>query len=294
MAESGLVDARGTGVPRKGRPRRWPLTWRKWVLSSRPRKRLFRKWERWHRARTQKPYVLPSFRYLLSFPRSGSHLVRYIIESVTGYPTLGAREGFLPRHTNIWTDTPIHVKVPVTLASNRAIAIKRHWMLDTDETSAPIVAIVRRPDEAIISHVGVEFARENASKVVDDFVVLCRSVDEWPSHTSLHWFEEFTSSDPETFRKAFARLLQDLGVANFNEPLDRFVDHRDQHNERAFATLERPAQSAAIPWGEPHVRHVADDLRSRLQEASDTSPTLRTITERYFGVTRTKPKSRQT
>jgi hypothetical protein len=200
----------------------------------------------------------------------------------------------MPRHTNFWIDTPIHVKVPLKMASNRAIAIKRHEMQSTDVTSAPIVAIVRRPDEAIISHVGVEFARANATKIVDDFVGLCQSVDEWPSHTSLHWFEEFTSSDPETFRNSVAHLLQELGVANFDTPLDRFVDYRELHNKRAFATLERPSQSAAISWDAPDVRRVTDELRSRLLEASVMSPTLRTITERYFGVTPSKLKSRQT
>ena len=294
MPESVFLDARGTGIPSKGTPRTWPIKWRKWILSSRPRKRLFRKWERWHRARTQTPRVLPSFRYLLSFPRSGNHLVRYIIESITGYPTLGAREGFMPRHTNFWIDTPIHVKVPIKVASNRAIAIKRHEMQSTDETSSPLVAIVRRPDVAIVSHVGVDFARENAAQVVDDFVALCRSVDEWPSDTSLHWFEEFTSPDTETFRKAVTHLLQALGVANFEEPLDRFVEYRDVHIKRAFAALERPSQSIVISWDEPDVRHVTDNLRLRLQEASVTSPTLRTITGRYFGETRSKLKSRQT
>lgn len=282
MRETTFVDARGTGIPGNGRPRTWSIRWRKWVLSSQHRKRVFRKWERAHRGRTQTPRVLPTFGYLLSFPRSGNHLVRYIIESITGYPTLGAREGFLASHTNLWIDTPIHVKVPIKMASNHAIAIKRHEMESTDDTSAPILAIVRRPDLAIVSHVGVEFAGANMAQVVDDFVALCQSVDRWPSHTSLHWFEEFTSPDPETFHKAATHLLQALGVGSFDEPLARFADYREVHNKRAMATLERPSRSAAILWDEPGVSRVTDELRLCLKKASVTSPTLRTITERYF------------
>ncbi len=294
MRESTLVDARGTGIPGTGRPRKWPIRWRKWILSSRPRKRLYRKWEIAHRARTQRPRVVPSFRYLLSFPRSGNHLVRYIIESVTGYPTLGAREGFEPRHTNLWIDTPINVKVPIKMASRRAIAIKRHEMQSTDHHSAPLIAIVRRPDHAIISHVGLEFARQNSAQVVDDFAALCRSVDEWPSQTSLHWFEDFTSSDTETFREAASHLLRALGVSHFDQPLRQFIANREAHNRRAFSSLERPSRSVAIKWNNPDVREVSDELSLRLHAVSASSPTLRAVMERYFGETRSKLKSRQT
>ena len=294
MRECTLVDARGTGIPGTGRPRTWNIRWRKWILSSRPRKRVFRKWEIAHRARTHRPRVLPTFRNLLSFPRSGNHLVRYIIESVTGYPTLGAREGFEPRHTNLWIDTPISVKVPMKMASREAIAIKRHEMQSTDHNSAPLIAIVRRPDHAIISHVGLDFARKNSARVVDDFTALCRSVDEWPSHTSLHWFEDFTSPDTETFREAVCHLLHSLGVCHFDQPLRQFVANREAHNRRAFASLERPSRSVAMEWNDSDVREVSDVLSRRLQELSATSPTLRVITQRYFGETRSKLKSRQT
>lgn len=283
MRDTRLIVARGTGVPASGRKRTWPLRWRRWILESPTQKHWFRKWERRRRARFSRSRALPNFAYLLSFPRSGSHLVRYVIESVTGYPTLGAREGFTPSNTILWIDTPIYVKVPIKMASRSAIAIKRHRMNKTDINSAPIVAVIRRPDQAIVSHVGLDFAMNNVQESVNDFVALCQTVDAWPSQTSLHWYEDMTSSDSTTFRAATSRLLDSLSVVEYGTALDNFLNNRDAHNRRALASLERPPQSDAFAWDEPRVRAVTQEIISRLTEASGSSPTLSEIVTRYFG-----------
>jgi hypothetical protein len=210
-------------------------------------------------------------------------LVRYVIESVAGYPTLGAREGFTPSNTSLWIDTPIYFTVPITMVGRSAIAIKRHRMFKSDVKSAPIVAIIRRPDQAIVSHVGLDSAMNNVQESVNDFIALCQTVDAWPSPTSLHWYEDMTSSDSTTFRAATSRLLDALSLVDYGTALDNFLNNREAHNRWALASLKRPPQSDSIPWDEPRVRALTQELITRLTEASGSSPTLSEIVTHYFG-----------
>jgi len=87
--------------------------------------------------------------WILSYPRSGNHLVRYMIEFMTKQATLGCRG-------NESIDTPIRDRSGVMYlrdVSNTPIARKAHAAVEIDVMNArSIILILRNPVDAVISH----------------------------------------------------------------------------------------------------------------------------------------------
>jgi hypothetical protein len=90
--------------------------------------------------------------YLVSFPRSGNHAVRYAIESLSRRPTLGANDHerlVPPRGLH---DLPLFLRDPLlnVLAAD-PVLVKRHWLRPFDVVDR-LVYLRRDPAEAILSH----------------------------------------------------------------------------------------------------------------------------------------------
>lgn len=82
---------------------------------------------------------------ILSYPRSGNHFTRYIIEFLTERPTLGLTS----------QDGPIHErsgpKLLPNITNNNPIAVKKHWASDIKSNADSLILILRNPVEAILS-----------------------------------------------------------------------------------------------------------------------------------------------
>ncbi len=82
---------------------------------------------------------------ILSYPRSGNHFIRYIIELLTERPTLGLTS----------QDGPIHErhgpKLLPDITNNDPIAVKTHWTSDIKFNADSLILILRNPVEAILS-----------------------------------------------------------------------------------------------------------------------------------------------
>jgi len=86
--------------------------------------------------------------WLLSYPRSGSHLLRYFIELMTQRPTLGCRGN--PQ------DTPIckrrGIKLLKDVSKQNPIAQKAHWVSEMSLSPQDgLIMIIRYPIDALIS-----------------------------------------------------------------------------------------------------------------------------------------------
>ena len=84
---------------------------------------------------------------LFSYPRSGNTWVRYIIEVLTGRPTLGTPD-------NLLNDPPIWARfqgLPVNSMGD-PVALKRHTLIQIDEEdrTRPLIVVVRNYKESII------------------------------------------------------------------------------------------------------------------------------------------------
>lgn len=118
---------------------------------------------------------------LLSYPRSGNHLMRFLVEYATGRPTLSAvdHERFaIPFGLH---DLPIFLKVTdITVQKSSPILIKRHDILPEDIFTKSVL-LVRNPVEAILSHL----------REVDDEAFEARAGDELRSfRRNVEWFDQ--------------------------------------------------------------------------------------------------------
>lgn len=209
--------------------------------------------------------------------------MRYIVESLSGYSTLGDRDGFGSENTSLWIDTPIRLAVRIPRVKRTAILVKRHRMREHDARSATLFFLVRDPRRAIVSHMHQALHRPAAvQKKIDAFVELCRVVDSWPARVVPLFYEDFVSEDADTFRTAVTTLMQELDVVGFEPALERFIRHRDEHVQRAFLSLERESVSASIDWESKPVRAVENRIGQSLRAVASQSPIARSVMKRYI------------
>jgi hypothetical protein len=179
--------------------------------------------------------------------------VQYVVESISGYSTLGDREG--TGHTGLWIGTPIRVKVSMPGVRRSAIAIQRHHVRQGDTTTAPLVCLVRRPHFAIVSHHSAHLSEENTiSEAADEFVKLCITVDVWPGPTKVIFCADFTANDKHTFGAAAEELMAGFNIVSFAAQLRTFFTHLDHHRARSYLSLEREPQSTKIDLGSANAR----------------------------------------
>jgi hypothetical protein len=166
--------------------------------------------------------------------------VRYVLESISGYSTLGDREGAGPRHTGLWTDTPIRVKISMPGVRRTAIAIKRHHIRRGDSTTAPLVFLVRRPHLAIVSHHSARLNELDAiAAAAAEFVDLCITVDTWLGPTKVIFYEDFIADDKPIVGAAVEGLMAGFKVVSFAAQLRTFLNHLEHHRARSYLSLER-------------------------------------------------------
>ena len=92
--------------------------------------------------------------YLVSFPRSGNHAVRYAIERLSRRPTLGANDHERLVPPQGLHDLPLFLRDPLLdpLAAE-PVLVKRHRLRSFDVVDK-LVYLRRDPVEAILSHTG--------------------------------------------------------------------------------------------------------------------------------------------
>lgn len=276
-----MIRARGNGKPGIGGIKLIPIIWRTAVASNATTKQVYKGLERlWRKAFPQK--LLNGCVILLSYPRSGSHWARYVIESITGYRTLGARDGVGPGDTSLWIDTPISTKLRVPRIRSEVIAIKRHRLRKFEPVGAPIILVVRDPHKAITSHCPDWATNPEAIKrETTGFIEMVRSAQSRTKNISIVFFEDLVSKDRVLAHSAIQDLMQKLGVLDYEQPLKNFLNELDLHSKRSIITLERPPTQ---PTAEPSYKSLTEAkslINSRVCSASNEIPILRALVERY-------------
>lgn len=171
--------------------------------------------------------------YLIaSYPRSGNHLVRFLVEYLTGRPTLGSRgnPADLPIHRNGFTDPALLQHV-----GGEPIARKVH-----DEPEAARLAqmgasrgsilILRNPTEALLSHVGPELRAPHwlwypwflhrLNRGALHYFEIIRGIEVLPQPHIKLCYEDLIADDAEKFQRQLAMLVGMLGTAVIPERAD--------------------------------------------------------------------------
>ena len=199
---------------------------------------------------------------LLSYPRCGNHLVRYIIEWMTGEETLGCA-------SDRRIDSPIHerkgVKLLKHVKSGNPVATKEHSGLCCDWDK--LILIIRHPWEAYLSHYG----DVHNSWYLNNLITF----DEFIGEKTIVVYEDLV------FNKDRLEMLQRIGNM-FNIPVqivESFMSQYDKLINDSFGSLIRRPRTD----NENSMRLTLSDseiiyVKERLQKTMDHP-----IIKEYYG-----------
>lgn len=213
-----------------------------------------------------------NFAFLLSYPRSGSHLLRYCVEIVAGYSTLGTRDGLEVGNTALDpSDTPLSWRVGVRSNFREPILVKRHVLRESDDRSRPVVLLVRDPIEAVVSHARYEIGT-HLDRGMKTFESMARQMSEVTGPVHLVNFEDLVSGDRSRLEVSLRALLEFLSVRDFQKYLAEFVEAFDEHLDTARETLKRRPLSNSLASSSAEAEHCRGVVRQELEAIYSRNP----------------------
>lgn len=209
---------------------------------------------------------------LLSYPRSGNHALRFLVETVTGHPTLGhfdSESRILVRGVR---DVPVSLRDPkLGLSKRTPLLVKRHHLKPGDSFDR-LVYLARDPVEAILSHtrdLDEDAFSRHVNAEVERWIELRRIYDMWDPEKRLSIDYADLIEHPDT---VIETLLQFLGWGG-----DRLAVG-EHWRDTSRGVLTRPAEShRQAPYSErfPARAITVTSLLGQREEASlsERSPT---------------------
>lgn len=213
--------------------------------------------------------------YLLSYPRSGNHWVRYILEWFSGRPTIG--EGDESWNTQV--DTPIHsnkkLGVNISITNDIPIAYKRHDIREEDDRNKPLILIVRDYKEILVRKIYESLYLDNieVKGIMGGYMDHVIKFHEWPGPKLLVHYEDLMDHPG----REIARILSFLDVSK--KRMGAFMRDINRHKELMLQMYSKKVAvsmtngtshgfySSNIP---AHVKWEIDDrYRSMHQDAFD-------------------------
>lgn len=238
------------------------------------------------RLRRPSPEAIPFI--LLSFPRSGSHWTRYIIEWCWSRPTVGYSYGIQRPYR---FDPPIGLSVPMRHVDLSApvIAKKQHRLNEFDDRSSGLILIVRNFKEAVVRHAqtikgtrdsDVLIPEELETKLLDDYWHALSCFDSWTSPKHLIYYEALVDNP----KPSVLALLEFMGLPDAAVKTENFFKDEDWHRRNSIDALINPSASGG-KLTKFHEDKLAPDVRRRWEEnLMDRNPRIfDQYLKRYLG-----------
>lgn len=181
---------------------------------------------------------------IASYPRSGNHWVRYIIEWFSKRPTLG--EGDM-----IWShsyDLPIHKGLDITdtgsieINFSAPIAIKRHTIRYSDNRNLGLILIARNFNECIIREIRdpntglIPWDRVDAE--ISKYVKLFYDFELWNGKKIVIYYEDLLKN----YKNSICTLLRFARLFN-NEKFADFIHNYDYHKNASISYYDKKGGS---------------------------------------------------
>lgn len=280
------IKVQGAGVPGEVSKKKFPTLWRFWIRKVNPLFVVARGFEKlfrsviWAGGRNHSINHV----YLLSFPRSGNHWTRYILETITGYPTVGSGDGFHAKDSSLsYTGIPLSKKVSIKAVSREPIAVKRHIIKGHDSKNIPVVFLIRNPIHAIVSHSQPQNANffDNIDRNIKIFLNICDTLDNWDMPIKFVFFEELITDDSAILNSSISELLDFIGIVDYEEILHDFVGHIDVHKEISKLLLTRKPVSGSIDWCDGDTLRAESIIKAEFSRLSERSKVLSGVNSYY-------------
>lgn len=164
---------------------------------------------------------------LLSYPRSGNHLVRFFIELLSEQPTLGVIGSQLdvPLYKNQYKSAiPFNIEQDAEFVNTDTYYRKSHLEI-TDYTNIDeMIFILRSPRECLLRHNGFTVWNQNSNwHSYEAYFKLVDSYLNYPGKKCLFFYEDITKH-----RTQFVQQLYDFLDINNPSKLDYIMENIDK------------------------------------------------------------------
>lgn len=215
---------------------------------------------------------------LLSFPRSGNHAARALIEATTRKPTLGCADfGILPSHL---VDRPIFLRSDVELAVRGGSPVVRKSHTPSEASTQKLIVILRDPVEAILSHErdksDTEFVKVQQQRV-DLWLGIAATWTKWiPENRHLIHYSDLSASAVSVVNDLHHFLGFQTFYSEENEEDLQLIGHALEAGKRG---LERPASDSPVTYRKRFPDRAAAVQAAIWYAAENSSDDLRTLVE---------------
>ena len=170
---------------------------------------------------------------LLSYPRSGNHLVRFFIELLSEIPTFGCDENIhdVPIYKNVFPKT-----IPFNIGNFAVDEIYRKFHTFPDKYVKKLLFIVRNPREVLLRHLNYKFQLEGWCGY-DSYFESVDYYNNFNGEKHIFFYEDICNDKVKFIKELYAFLCID------NEPKLQYVlDNIDE-------LFELSKQGTGRSWG---------------------------------------------
>jgi hypothetical protein len=186
--------------------------------------------------------------YLIaSYPRSGNHWVRYIIEYISQRPTLGADA----------SDVPLCKKISSLKTNGKPIAIKTHYM-GIEKFHAKrmrgLIVIVRNYKEALLRHnkyINNNNLKNKRASITSNYIKIIKTYHKWDGPKMMLYYEDLISKSPvESITK-----ISDFIKNTSPKKLKNIIKNIDKHKEISVSYYDKIVKSGSVTKGKIPIFH---------------------------------------
>jgi len=220
--------------------------------------------------------------YLLSYPRSGNHWVRFIIEWLSGMPTLGSGDD-LPIHKILEKEGGSHLNH--VNGKKEFVVEKAHFSGKVNDRDKGLILLLRNPKECIIRH-----TQKLHKKDIDWYMDLLSLYDSWPSKKMVIYYEDLINSPELTLQNLTTFLNIEEGRVN------KFLDNYETlfnasigvyDNEEKTKIISGNRKRKSFSKGKDMFFHSKNFPSSKLKSFDKTIikqyPNLKRYIKKYIG-----------
>jgi hypothetical protein len=164
---------------------------------------------------------------LLSFPRSGNHLVRFFVELLSEQPTLGVVDAPLDvslYKNNYTKPVPFNIQPDTETLNTESYYRKSHIPPNTYDNIDEMLLILRNPRECLIRQNGFYTWNQNYNwHSYDAYFNLANSYLKYPGKKCVFYYEDII-----TDRVGFVKQLYDFLGFNHPDKLQYVIDNIDE------------------------------------------------------------------
>lgn len=212
-------------------------------------------------------------KFLISYPRSGNHLVRFFIELLSGNPTLGCKKTDhidIPIYQNTFPET-VHFDIKNDFDKAECFR-KYHEPVSSFTDQDELICIVRDPYEVLLRH-----AKQNMAKY-DVFFDIVDFYDKFTGKKLLLYYEDILN-DKKTFITTLYNFLDDkksVQYQNILENIDWYFNMSANGKNRSWGGINSEFKTSFY-----YEKITEHNFKPRFDAYMDKKVKTRNLLKRY-------------